>query len=383
MKKKIGFTLIESLTPPPLRVKRIDKTTIKAETNDSFFRRAWFDKFRTPAIHFNEKYLFTDIVKNIHNVRRDQHICITYGLRSFSFGNWVTNEDRINFLAAANIGLYDLAKVVKTENLGKKLLIIDWGGAGRRGAKGIYFTNKNFITLRRFDRPDKMNINLGSDKYFFENGVPYLKPEVKAGLLARSGMGSFAHEYGHFIDNYLAQKLGKGRPAPLFITGRNVLPVNTKLELSERDIINLLIGTENAAFVTYFDLPPVYQAFFDWLTKIYFTRTVKQGVATYKANGQYIRLIKTVKETEGNFNYWGSLVELWARSFEVYVSEALSKKGVKNRFLVADSKKFGKELRIIDGEPITINNAGVYPTGAHVWQNKIVFEKILTIFANN
>jgi hypothetical protein len=109
---------------------------------------------------------------------------------------------------------------------------------------------------------------------------------------------------------------------------------------------------------------------------MYFQKT-KTG---YKPNGQYKRLLQA-KAHGVQWKYWASIVELWARTWEIFVSESLARKGVKNYFLVSGYAKFGRDIRIVDGKPVTVFlGNSVYPTNAHVWANRKVFQNIIDIF---
>ena len=155
------------------------------------------------------------MVDNYNGLRRDEFLIKQYGIKSIGFGSWVKNEDRINFLAILAVSFYDLSTMLKTTNLGKNKLQIDWGGVGRKGAAGVFFGNYNLITMPRYKRPDKYLAqleNLGFDttrlrQLFFEpitsvqRGTIYtLNKKGKAWIMQTAGWGSFAHEFGHFMD---------------------------------------------------------------------------------------------------------------------------------------------------------------------------------------
>jgi len=179
------------------------------------------------------------------------------------------------------------------------------------------------------------------------------------------------------MDHYIGTK--KGYPSG-FVTGRGLLPPfdpNKKsLLFTELDVVKILFDGSRAVPVS--KLNKIERAFFNWLVAMYFQKT-KTG---YKPNGTYRRLLNAIAQG-GSWKYWGSAIECWARCWEVFVSEYNTRKGVKNTFLVDAYKKFGRDVRIIDGKPVTmLMEKSVYPTNAHVWENKKVFLDIIDIFVS-
>lgn len=395
---------IESTRPPEYTgVKRLDKYIQADETMDRLIEFQYWEKFRKPNIATKLKnFVFGGILIDKYNgLRRDEFLLKQYNIKTIGFGSWVKNEDRINFLAILAVSFYDLSTLLKTTNLGKGKLQIDWGGVGRKNAAGVYFSNFDLITMPRYKRPDKYLATLEKFGYntqplrniYFEKitsvqrGTIYtLNKNGKAWIMTTAGWGSFAHEFGHFMDNQLAKRYIQNER---YVSGKNALPLfksnlffasnlSTKkrvASVSEEYICEMISGRK----LTYNELNPIRKAWFDWLVAMYF---VKQRDKTYRPNGQYKRLLKFTERRGAKWDYWGSIVELWARTFEVYVDESLARKGVTNRFLVASTAKFGRDVRYLDGGKVeVIDAAAAYPTGAHVWENKKVFEKIINIFA--
>jgi hypothetical protein len=396
---------IESTKPPEYRgVKRLDKYIENDETLDRLFEFQYWEKYRKPNIATRLKnFVFGGIlVDNYNGLRRDEFLIKQYNLKSIGFGSWVKNEDRINFLAILAVSFYDLSTMFKTTNLGRGVLQLDWGGVGRKGAAGVFFGAYNLITMPRYKRPDKYlaqleSFGMNTDRLrqrFFEpissvqRGTIYtLNKAGKAWIMQTAGWGSFAHEFGHFMDHTIAKKYigGSGRN---YVSGSSALPtfkskeflsssLSTKKRtaaIDEQYICQMLTGQR----LTYNDLNPARKAWFEWLVAMYF---IKQKDQTYRPNTQYKRLIKFCEERGAKWQYWGSIVELWARTWEVYVDEYLSRKGITNRFLVSENAKFGRDVRYLDGGKVVVVDASAaYPTGAHVWENKKVFDKIINIF---
>lgn len=394
---------IESTRPPEYTgVKRLDKYNDSVESVERTVEFQYWDLYRSPKITTRLKnFIFGGIlVDNYKGLRRDEFILKQYDIKSIGFGSWVKNEDRINFLAILAVSLYDLSTMFKTNNLGKKRLQLDWGGVGRKGAAGVFFANYDLITMPRYKRPDKYlqqleNMGFDTARYrdrFFDEiksiqrGTIYtLNKQGKAWIMQTSGWGSWAHEYGHFMDHYIATKFSGAKN---FVTGSNTLPnfksnefFSTDLKTKKRiasvtsDYICELLTDKKLSFD---QLNEAQKAFHMWLVAMYF---IKQKDGTFRPNTQYNRILKFCEVNGAKWGYWGSIVELWARSFEVYVVEYLARKNVDNLFLVGINRKFGRDVRFLDGgKVVTINASSAYITGAHVWQNKKYFEKIIDIF---
>lgn len=101
-----------------------------------------------------------------------------FKLHSIEFGNWMNQEDRINYLVAAGVSMADMAKIfgVAQSRIGfNKNLSLGLGARGRGGRAAGFFV------------PGYMVINLTK---------PHGHTEV------------FGHEYGHAIDWVLGGKKG-------------------------------------------------------------------------------------------------------------------------------------------------------------------------------
>lgn len=89
-----------------------------------------------------------------------------YRIKGFEFGNWVTQEERAEYVAALNTTLEELYSIIGSRNLGiDRNVGIAFGARGSRGAIAHYEPVCNMINLTR-----------------------------------EHGAGSLAHEYGHAID---------------------------------------------------------------------------------------------------------------------------------------------------------------------------------------
>lgn len=379
---------------PAPNIKKYDQYIQDKSVRNAIVEMEYWPEYRSPKINTGrlQTLIFGGITRDVYNgLRRDEYLIKNYNLGTISFGNWVKNEDRMNYLAILAVSLYDLSNILKTKNLGKNSLTLDWGGVGQGRYKGVFFRDYDMISMPRYQRPDKwlkmmesFGIYIDRKKYFDTVSVSNrgeLLTLTKAGkahlMRTTSGWGSFAHEFGHWMDHVLGMV---NKDSNGFVTGDKVLPKfdpdKQSIVFTEADIVAMLFSGKRYG-VSASQLNRIERAFFDWLVAMYFQKT-KTG---YKANGQYKRLLKLIPK-ESKWKYWGSIIEVWARTFEIYVSEALAKKGIKNTFLVSGYKKFGRDIRIIDGKPVvmTFGNA-VYPSAAHIWANRKVFENIVAIFA--
>lgn len=89
-----------------------------------------------------------------------------HDFRALEFGHWTTQNERFDFLAAADVSFYDMQKVTQIKKLGFNKIGVAFGARGKGGAAIAHFEPYSFM------------INLTKSK----------------------GLGSFAHEYGHAID---------------------------------------------------------------------------------------------------------------------------------------------------------------------------------------
>lgn len=121
-----------------------------------------------------------------------------YDLKSIAFGNWVSQEDRWNYIAALGIGLYDLNQVLGFRPQQISLsghLSVAFGARGRGSAVAHFELQGFVINITRYSRKDKKN-----------------KSDY---LTSSAGMGAFAHEYAHALDYYGGTYLRKSKGGAL------------------------------------------------------------------------------------------------------------------------------------------------------------------------
>ena len=227
------------------------------------------------------KYLMEQI-EDVRNVEK------VFKLRGIQWGNWVTNEDRFNYLAALGISLYHMNQVLqfKDNNLGlDEHLGIAFGARGVRGALAHYESYQNIINLTRYYDDSKFLSPVPKEKRFVHTG----------------GAGSFAHEYGHFLD---------------FFFGQRVETYNSILWLSDgRNTSGKRIVYDAKKF-------PIRNKMEDILETAYWSK-----------DGKISNFMKRVKDNAGGKEYWWRRNEVFARLFEQYMGYALHKKGIVNSFL--------------------------------------------------
>jgi hypothetical protein len=214
-----------------------------------------------------------------------------FQLRGYQFGNWVTHEDRFNYLAALGICLYDLNRVLKFKgnNLGlDKTLGVAFGARGVKGALAHYEPSTNIINLTR---------------YYEENRFD--KPtEKKVRFVFSGGVGSFAHEYGHFLDYFFGSKIETTTKVYALSDGRSVDP--TRIVYNQTKM-------------------PMRYWMEEILEKAYWNKN-----KTSESN--YVRRIKD-SIPERYLNYFLRRNEIFARLFEQYIGYKLQELKIQNIFL--------------------------------------------------
>lgn len=90
------------------------------------------------------------------------------GFLAFEFGHWTTQNERFDFLAAADASFSDMKKITGIKNLGLNKMGVAFGARGKGGSAIAHFEPWSYM------------INLTKNK----------------------GLGSFAHEYGHALDYF-------------------------------------------------------------------------------------------------------------------------------------------------------------------------------------
>lgn len=235
--------------------------------------------------------VFLHKIKDVRNVQK------VFNLRGFQFGNWVSNEDRFNYLAGLGICLYDLNKVLKfkANNLGlDSTLGVAFGARGQRGAAAHYEPQTNIINMTRYYEADR-----------------FITPKSKAYRFVYSGgVGVFAHEYGHFLDFFFGSRVEPHSRYYSLTNGRSTNPKRIDYDQKKYPI---RYAIENLLEAAYWD-----------------TSKTKPS--------SFVKRIKSFT----NKPYYVERTEILARLFEQYVAYKLKQLGIANSFLT--STKYTREV---------------------------------------
>jgi hypothetical protein len=213
-----------------------------------------------------------------------------YNLKSLEFGNWLSQQDRKNYIAALGLALFDLSKVLnfnpKQLSLNGKLSI-SFGARGR-GAKAAHFESNTYsINFSRYTRPAK-----GStlEKGFKRTSL----------LLSGGGLGSLAHEFAHALDYYGGEFLQKTVTGTLSSGDKTGIRFD-KVKLKQNNIEGIV-------------------------ERILYKLIWK----TDKEHTPYFMRLKK----SGGGEYFFRREEHFARAFESYIHLRLTRKKQKNIFLI-------------------------------------------------
>jgi hypothetical protein len=261
----------------------------------------------------------------------------TFNLKAIQFGNWENNETRFNYIFACISAFFDLDLLLNfKENLGFGILTLSLGSRGSGKALAHFEPDKYIINLTRYKRADKYekkyNTRLPGDQ---EEKTEFL-------FLHTGGIGSLAHEYGHFLDSVGGSYFEPGSSYGLTF-GREVSP-----KLSYDYIVaNKYNKAHKLRYLTN--------------EIIYYTcYSPDKRDNLFKYSDYYERLKKSQKNV-----YWFRHCELFARSWEVYITLLQKENKLQNIFL----SKFKY-------------HPDVYPTEKELIQSgvKDLFDKLVTGF---
>ncbi|MGZ3999397.1 MAG: LPD1 domain-containing protein [Mucilaginibacter sp.] len=221
-----------------------------------------------------------------------------YKLNGFEFGNWLSQQDRENYVCGLGIALFDLHELLgfTPEQISLKGKLSVAFGARGHGSAAAHFEPDSFtINLTRYSRPAK------------EKSRPKNFSRVRL-LLIDGGAGTFAHEYGHALDYFGGTYVEKDKTKSLSgDRSTNVTPNESLLKK------NTLRGL---------------------MEKLLFKIVWKNN----KTHSDYYKRLK--KATKGKYYFQRN--EIFARAFEVYVQYKLAKRKGKNVFL--NHTKYNKDF---------------------------------------
>lgn len=227
-----------------------------------------------------------------------------FSLRGIEYGQWLNQQDRVNYLAGCALALYDLHRVLgfSPEQIGMYgLITVAFGARGRGVALGHFEPSTFAINLTRFKRPKAVRYR---DK-------EYERSEM---MFGSGGIGTFCHEFGHALDFYAGTFV---EAAPAGIPAKDVKfwyalsfgRSNRTMPVAELMKMNTLRGAmERLLYKIIWKKPGVFSDY-------------------------YNRVVRIAQAHGKNKDYWTMRAELFARAFEVYVFSKMKEKGWFNLFL--------------------------------------------------
>ncbi len=238
------------------------------------------------------------------NLDSERFLLNYFATRAVEYGQWLTQQDRVNYLAGWGLAMYDLHKILgfQPQQIGLfGLLSVAFGARGRGKALGHFEPNTYAINLTRFKRPAKFDYRPND----------YDRSEL---LFFSGGIGTFCHEFGHALDYYAGMFV---EPAPHTVNDKELKywislsfhKSNRTKPIAELIRKNTLRGL---------------------MEKLLFK-------IIWKRSGEYTeyykRVIELAEKHSKNSGYWSQRNELFARAFEVYVINKMKQKGWFNIFL--------------------------------------------------
>lgn len=251
-----------------------------------------------------------------------------FNLRGLQFGNWLSTEDKFDYLSAFWIGMNDLNSVLRFPR--KNL--------GLNNRLGICFGSRGVANSKAHFHPRTIVINL--NRYMDNTRI-----EKMTRFLNSGGAGSMAHEYGHFLDAVYGSQLE--RTPKVWYLADTATGVK-KFQPNEIDPKKFPMRHQMAVI----------------FEKLLWTKKGKVYVPTNYAN----RLLKI--STAGGGDYYRKNVEIWARLFECYITLKMQKKGLTNTFL-AKSPKYVE------------SNSWIYVNSSELKKLEKEIDKLVTMFRKN
>jgi len=210
-----------------------------------------------------------------------------FRIRGVEFGNWLTNEDRFNYIVCLYYSLYDMNKILRFGgNVGlENTLAVAFGARGRSRALAHYEPGSEIINITRYSKEFR---DADKPRGFAESG----------------GMGAFAHEYGHALDYFFGSRMDQ------HIKYRSLTYGHT----CAWDFENIW-GKGGSHHMR-------------WLA-VEIVRRAVQG----EKGGQSTWYRRMLKNPATATEYYRRHNEIFARLFEQYIQYKLSRIGVTNRLL--------------------------------------------------
>lgn len=206
-----------------------------------------------------------------------------FGLHGIEFGNWMTQEDRMDFLFATMVTLADMAQALNIPQgkmgLTQKLQIAL--GARGKGGKAAAFYHPAYYLIN---------------------------------LTKTAGAGTFAHEFGHALDEHLFIR-ETGKKNGMTSGGRS----------TDRSTNPALYATNSPEYL---------------FEKMFEALYYKDGKPT-----------KFNRDQAGRTEYFRRREEVWARTFEHYVRIKFEEKGIVNKWASRPSPYQPPKDLVLAAEP--------------------------------
>ena len=219
--------------------------------------------------------------QKIKHYNDPQYAIEHFGLHAIEFGNWMNQKDRANFLFATLVSLADMAKVMNAPHhkLGlEQRLSLAFGARGRGGFVAAFYQHHKIALIN---------------------------------LTKTMGKGTFAHEYGHAIDEHLHLQLsGTGGMA----SGGRSTRHTTDLDRVDKGSVEYFFEKMFDAILWNADGSP----------------------STYK------RFLVNAKS-----QYLNRRTEIWARVFEGWMEMKFAQKGIQNTWAVTKGQPDIPDKRLI------------------------------------
>lgn len=235
------------------------------------------------------------VKKHSRNISDSATTVKRFSLRGIQYGNWLSQEDRYNYLFAITISLYDMKELLNLpyHKIGfKNKLTLAFGARGR-GTALAHFEPGNFaINLTRYPNSITNPFTNEKKKFLKKDDSKY-----KA-MLNMGGVGAFSHEWAHALD-YELGKAGKylsGGRSTRYKVDTKLINQKTPAGTMER-ILKILNCNEDGSKSAY--------------------RT---------------KLEAQIKDSSAG-DYYIRRTELFARLFEAFCAAELAKRGGKNIFI--------------------------------------------------
>ena len=270
------------------KIINIDKTSekiidsdknISANSKADYYAKASKNNLKTAVKFINKS------VKPAGN-KEVNELVAKYKLKGISFGNWVSQNERLNFVTMLNKSLADLSKIMGFTNIGLNGTIgISYGDRGYGGSLA-HFNAYTFV------------INL--------NKI--------------TGLQSLSHEYGHALDAFFHVYEFKSTGF-LSAGGRDSETVARDFPKKSKTLYRLANLVVN-------------QFIFDEKGELSVT---------------YNRLLKNVANTSKG-DYFIRRIEIFARCFESYMQTKIEKTKSRNIFLAKSKEKYNDFIYPIGNE---------------------------------